>query len=273
MRKRSFGAAANQTALLLLLALTLFPFYMLLITSLKYQDQIVHRFWLPAFPLHFDNYAGAFRQTWPFIWNSILITAGIIGCVLVNSALAGYAFARFRFFGKGALYMAILMLMMVPGFLLLIPQFLLFKHLGLLNTHWAQIFGPMAGASAMATMLMRTFFEGISGSLLEAAEMEGAGELRIFWRIVLPLSGPVLSTVAIINALTGWNNYIWPLVVTSGNKAKPIILALSNIKGPMDQVQGLQFAGYVIAALPILILFVLATRSFVSGMTAGAVKG
>jgi ABC-type glycerol-3-phosphate transport system permease component len=165
------------------------------------------------------------------------------------------------------------MLMMVPAFLLLIPQFILFKNMGLLNTYWAQIFGPMAGASALATMLMRTFFEGISGSLFEAAEMEGAGDLRIFWQIVLPLSQPVIATVAIINALTGWNNYIWPLVVTSGDKVRPIILALSNIKGPMDQVQGLQFAGYVIASLPMLILFVFATKSFISGITSGAVKG
>ncbi|WP_248924022.1 carbohydrate ABC transporter permease [Paenibacillus hamazuiensis] len=274
MRKSGvIGAAVNQLFLLLLLLLTLFPFYMLLITSLKFQDQIVHHFWIPAFPLHFENYIGAFRQTWPFIWNSILITAGIIVCVLVNSTLAGYSFARFQFFGKPALYSLIIMLMMVPGFLLLIPQFILFKHLGLLNTYSAQIFGPMAGASALATMLMRTFFEGISGSLLEAAEAEGAGELRVFWSIVLPLSKPVISTVAVINALTGWNNYIWPLVATSGDKVKPIILALSNIKGPLDQVQGLQFAGYVIAALPMLILFMFATRSFISGITAGAVKG
>lgn len=117
------------------------------------------------------------------------------------------------------------------------------------------------------------FFEGISSSLLEAAELEGAGDLRIFWQMVLPLSQPIIATVAIMNALTGWNNYIWPLVVTSGDRARPIILALSNIKGPLDQVQGMQFAGYVIASVPMLILFVFATRSFISGITSGAMKG
>ncbi|HZG85565.1 carbohydrate ABC transporter permease [Paenibacillus sp.] len=273
MRKRALGAAANHIALASLLLLTLFPFYMLAISSFKFQDQMIHSFWVPAAPLHFENYVGAFLQTYPFIGNSIVITTGIIVCVLINSTLAGYAFARFQFFGQSLLYSLILMLMMVPGFLLLIPQFALFRSFGLLNTYWAQIFGPMAGASALATMLMRTFFEGISKSLIEAAEMEGAGDLRIFWQIVLPLSKPVVSTVAIINALTGWNNYIWPLVVTSGESVRPIILALSNIKGPLDQVQGLQFAGYVIAAMPMLILFAFATKSFISGITAGAVKG
>jgi ABC-type glycerol-3-phosphate transport system permease component len=273
MRKLTYGAAANQLILWLLVALTLFPFYMLLMSSVKFQDQIIHSFWTPAFPLHVDNYSSAFKQTWPFIMNSILITSGIIVCVLINSTLAGYAFARFSFPGKKILYGLILMLLMVPGFLLLIPQFILFKNLGLLNTHWAQIFGPMAGASALATMLMRTFFEGISRNLLEAAELEGAGDLRIFWQMVLPLSQPIIATVAIMNALTGWNNYIWPLVVTSGDRARPIILALSNIKGPLDQVQGMQFAGYVIASVPMLVLFVFATRSFISGITSGAMKG
>lgn len=110
-------------------------------------------------------------------------------------------------------------------------------------------------------------------SLLEAAEVEGAGDFKIFYRIMLPLSVPILSTIAIINALLGWNNYIWPLVVTSGTKVRPIILALSNINGPVDQVQGIQFAGYAIASIPLLLLFVFATKSFISGITAGAVKG
>ncbi|GAA4830152.1 carbohydrate ABC transporter permease [Paenibacillus vulneris] len=270
---RRLGAAANYSVLTLLLLLTLVPFYMLVISSLKYRDQVIHQFWSPSLPLHVNNYAQAFVQLWPYLWNSLLITSGIIICVLVNSTLAGYAFARFSFFGKGVLYYLIIMLMMVPSFLILIPQFILFKNLGLINTYWAQIFGPMAGASAMATMLIRTFFEGLSRSVLEVAEVDGAGDVRIYWQIAIPLSVPILSTVAVINALLGWNNYVWPLVVTSGDKVKPIILALGSVHGPMDQVQGMQFAGYVIASLPLLLLFLFATRTFVSGITAGAVKG
>jgi len=270
---KKIGTWANCAVLTLLLLLTLVPFYMLIVTSLKYRDQVIHEFWFPALPLHWSNYANAFVQLWPFLWNSILITAGIIICVLVNASLAGYAFARFSFWGKSLMYYLIIMLMMVPSFLILIPQFILFKNLGLINTYWAQIFGPMAGASAMATMLIRTFFEGLSTGVLEAAEVEGAGDGRIYLQIALPLSLPILSTVAVINALLGWNNYVWPLVVTSGDKVKPVILALSSVHGSLDQVQGLQFAGYVISSVPLLLLFLFATKSFVSGITAGAVKG
>src|SRR5205085_6250195 len=111
------------------------------------------------------------------------------------------------------------------------------------------------------------FFEGLSESLMEAAEVEGAGDLRIYFQIAIPLSIPILSTVAVINALLGWNNYVWPLVVTSGDKVKPVILALGSMHGTVDQVQGLQFAGYVISSIPLLLLFLIATRSFVSGIT------
>src|SRR5690606_32517550 len=123
---------------------------------------------------------------------------------------------------------------------------------------------PMAFGAAMATFLMKTFFEGIPHSLLEAADMEGAGEMQIFLKIVLPLSLPILSTVAIINFLNGWNNYIWPLVATNGDSVKPVILALSTITGGMNQGVGVKLAGYLISSLPLLLLFLVATKPFIS---------
>ena len=273
MRNRTFGQYLHAFFLTLLLLLTLFPFYMMMATSFKHKVQMNNNFWGISFPLQVDNYATAFQQVFPFILNSIIVTAGIvIGCIAVSS-MAGYSFARFDFPGKSLLFLAILALMMIPGFLLLIPQFLVVKDLGMLNTYQGQIFPPMASISAMATLLTRTFFEGIPGSLLEASEMEGAGELRIFARIVLPLSLPVISTVAIISGITGWNNYIWPLVIVTDNSVKPVIIALANITGHIEQGLGVKLAGYIIASLPVLILFLVSTRSFTEGLTAGAVKG
>jgi ABC-type glycerol-3-phosphate transport system permease component len=272
MVTRRRTAVLHYAALLLLLSFTLLPYYMLLITSLKDRGQIVRDFWIPTVPFHLFHYAEAFRQVWPYVLHSVAITAGLIACVLINGLTAGYAFARFQFAGKRLLYALVLALLMVPGFLLLIPQFMLFKQLGLLNTLSAQFLGPMAGASSMAVLLVRTFFEGIPRSLTEAAEMEGAGDLRILGRIFLPLSLPIVATVAVMNALLGWNNYVWPLVVTSDESVKPVILALSSITGPMDDVQGIQLAGYVLASLPLVVLFLASTRAFVSGITSGAVK-
>ncbi|WP_135557146.1 carbohydrate ABC transporter permease [Paenibacillus cymbidii] len=271
--RNKWTAVPHYAALAALLGLTLFPFYMLLVSSLKYTDQMILNFWGIGLPLHLDNYASAFRQIGPFILNSVFISVCIVVGVVVISSLAGYSFMRFSYPGKNALFLLILALMMVPGFLILIPQFLLVQKLGMLNTYEGQIFPPMAFGASMATYLMRTFFEGLPRSLLEAAETEGAGELQIFGRIVMPLSLPIVAAVAIINFLAGWNNYIWPLVSTTGEKVKPVILALSTVTGSMDQGVSVKLAGYIISSIPLLALFMVATKPFISGITSGAVKG
>lgn len=271
--RNKIAAVPHYALLALLLGLTLFPFYMLVVSSLKYTEQMILNFWGIGFPLHFDNYATAFRQIGPFIGNTILISCCIVIGVVIISSLAGYSFMRFSYPGKNVLFMLILSLMMVPGFLILIPQFLFVQKLGMLNTYEGQIFPPMAFGASMATFLMRTFFEGLPRSLLEAAETEGAGELQIFARIVMPLSLPVIATVSIINFLSGWNNYIWPLVATTGDKVKPVILALSTITGSLDQGISVKLAGFIISSIPLLALFMIATKPFISGITSGAVKG
>jgi ABC-type glycerol-3-phosphate transport system permease component len=269
-RKTSWGVYAG---LVFLLVLTLFPFYMLLISSFKHFDQMILEFWTPSFPLHGDNYASAFRQIAPFIWNTVFISSCIVVGVIIISSLAAYSFVRFDYPGKNALFLLILSLMMIPGFLLLIPQFMLVQKLDMLNTYQGQIFPPMAFGASMATFLMRAFFEGIPKSLLDAADTEGASEWRIYASIVMPLSLPVIATVAILNFLAGWNNYIWPLVATTGDSVKPVILALSTVTGTLDQGISVKLAGYVISSLPLLAFFFLATKPFISGITSGAVKG
>ncbi|MDF2838137.1 MAG: binding-protein-dependent transport system inner rane component [Paenibacillus sp.] len=267
------AAVPHYLVLAILLGLTLFPFYMLIVSSLKYSEQMILNFWGVGFPLHLDNYVTAFKQIGPFIWNTVFISSCIVIGVLIISSFAGYSFMRFSYPGKNVLFMLILSLMMVPGFLILIPQFLLVQKLGMLNTYQGQIFPPMAFGASMATFLMRTFFEGLPRSLLEAAETEGAGELQIFAKVVMPLSLPVISTVSIINFLSGWNNYIWPLVSTTGEKVKPVILALSTVTGSIDQGISVKLAGYIISSIPLLALFLIATKPFISGITSGAVKG
>jgi ABC-type glycerol-3-phosphate transport system permease component len=257
---------------LLFTVLSMFPFYLMLTASVKYKVQIVENLWFPALPFHFDNYVNAFMQIYPFMLNSVIVTVGIVCGVIVVSVLAGYAFVRFDMPGKNVLFTIILSLMMLPSFLLILPQFVLVYKMGLLNTYAVQILPPIAALSPMAILLTRTFFSSLSSQLFESASMDGAGELYILWKIVIPLSIPVIMTIAVIDALTAWNNFIWPLITASKASVKPVIIALQGIMNNNQNEQGVQLAGYVVASLPLLMFFFIATKQFVAGLSSGAIK-
>lgn len=252
--------------------LTVFPFYLTIVNSFKHNLQLAESIWFFDFPLHPTNYAIAFGEIWPGLINSVLITACIIAGAIILSSLAAYSFARFDFPGKHVLYFSIIMFLMIPGFVTLLPQFLLIKEMHMLNSYAGLILPVIATASVMPVMLFLNYFEGLPAGLFEAAQIEGASELRIFWSIALPLSKPMISTVAIISGLQGWNNYIWPMVAATDERVKPVILMLQSIAVNPLEGMGPQLAGYVIASVPMILLFSVATRSFIQGITAGAIK-
>ena len=191
---------------------------------------------------------------------------------MAASSLAGYAFARYQFRGKNLLFYLMMTMMMIPYFLILIPQFIMCKNLGILNTYSVQVF-PSAGAfSILSTFLIRTYMEGLPGSLFEAASLEGAGDIRLFTRIALPLSKPIMATVFITTLISSWNNYIWPLVAANTDTVRPIVVAITKISAGMSQRQGVQFSGYILASLPLVLVFCFATKPFVEGLTAGSIK-
>lgn len=162
--------------------------------------------------------------------------------------------------------------MMIPSFLLLLPQFVLVNKMGLLNTYAVQILPPVGALAPMAVLLARTFFSSLSVSLFEAASLDGAGEFMILLRVVIPLSMPVIATIAVIDSLAGWNNFIWPLMTASQESVKPVIIALQGIMSNSQNEQGVQLAGYVVASMPLLLFFIFATKQFVSGLSSGAIK-
>ena len=184
-----------------ILFLTLVPFYLLLSNSFKWSEEIVKKpFTLPA-EWHFTNYAKSVVQVIHPMANTLLVTICVIVIVLIVGTLAAYTFVRFHFKGSTFLYLAIMALLMIPGFVLLIPQFIQITRLQMYNTFWGLIFPPAAASSATATFLLRTSMEGLSKSLFEAADMEGAGDLQILTKIVVPLSKPTISTVTIMTGL------------------------------------------------------------------------
>lgn len=257
-----------------LLVLTLLPFYLLVINAFKSQTEIILNPFRWASSWQFQNFAKAAPQIYRPMANTLFVTVAVIGITLLVSLLASYAFVRYeRFFGKEILYFGIVALLMIPGFVMLIPQFVQITKLGLYNTFLGLILPPAAYQVAMGTFLTRTSMEAIPKSLFEAAEIEGANDMDILTRVAVPLSKPIMATVTIMTGLNAWNNYIWPLVSSSGEKTQQIAVALTKIVVSVSDGKGVEFAAYIIASMPLIILFCFASKYFVEGLTSGAVKG
>ncbi len=262
---------------LLLIFLGIFTFYPLLFTlftSFKDNSQFYSTFWGPAFPLHWANYADAWRQLYPVLLNTVLV--GVVSAfgVVFLASLAAYVFARHRFPGSNFFFYAIIALLMIPGVLTLIPLFLLVKDLGLLNTYWVLILPYIAGGQAFAIFVLRSFIAAQPEEIFESARIDGAGEFTIYRRIAAPMAKPILGTLAILSLLSTWNDYIWPSVTLRNQDLWTISLKLVSFSSQWASLQqyGPMFAGYVIASVPLLLLFMFTMRLFIEGLSTGAIK-
>ena len=268
------------------LFLTFYPFLFLLQTSVKDNNQFFHQFWALRPPFHWENYTQAWAAIYPYIGNSVWVTiATVVGTLLVAS-LSAYAFARHRFPGREALFYAILALMMVPGVLTLVSAFMWMKQFplaggndlwgkggnGLLNSHLALILPYIAGGQVFAIFILRSFIAALPEELFEAARLDGASEWRLYSQIALPLCRPILGTIAVMTTLSTWNDYVWPLIVLSDDRLKTLSIGLAFFRGAYVTTYGPLLAGYVIASLPLLILFLLTMRAVIAGLTSGALK-
>ena len=275
MTQHRMGAQWLRHVILVLFAfLTFYPFLFMIITSLKNNHQFYHFFWRPiVFPVEWYNWVLAWRQVRGYILNSVIVSGVSIIGVLIIASLAAYAFARGRFPGRNVLFGSIIVLMMFPGVLTIIPSFHLVKALGLLNTYWVMILPDIAYLQILSIYILRTFFESQQPELFEAARIDGANELQAFYRIAIPLARPVLGVIAIITLLATWNDFIWPLLTVTKGSIQPITVGLTYFtSGTFRQAFGPLMAGYTIASLPLIILFGLFMRTFIEGMSAGAVK-
>jgi len=274
MRHRG-GQILLHAILIGILSLTLAPFVFVINNSLRSNSEMNHAFFgLPK--LGHDLFSG-YRYAWevlrPYTLNTILVCVVTgLGVVFVGSVSA-YVFSRCRFKGKDSLFLAVLAFMMIPGVLTLVPSFLWVKQLGLLNSHWVLILPYMAGGQVFAIFLFKSFFDGLPGELFESAKMDGAGHFRLYWSVVLPLSKSVVAVVAIVNILGTWNNFLWPFITNSDAKYHVISsgLFLMN-QSNVSSNYATMFAAYVLASIPLLILFLYATKPFMQGVTSGAFK-
>jgi ABC-type glycerol-3-phosphate transport system permease component len=265
---------AMHLLLAVLVLLSLGPFLFMLVTSLKSNDQFLHSYFSLGIPPQWGNYAEAWGQVRGYLVNSISITAVSVAGGLALAALAAYAFSRYRFTGSGVLFVLVVAVMLVPGVLTLIPIFVILRDLSLIGTHRALYAVYITESLALGILVLRSFFASVPEELLEAASLDGASEIRIAARVVAPLAAPALLTVAIMDALAAWNEYLWPLIVLPDVKRWTIVQGLVAFR---DRYAGMSawgplFAGFVIASAPLLVLFFASTRRFVSAITSGAMK-
>jgi ABC-type glycerol-3-phosphate transport system permease component len=271
---RALSQSVQHIVLIVLLFLSLFPLIFMVYTSFKTQQQFRLNFWFPTWPLRLENYTLAWNFINGYLFNTVMVTVAIVAGVLLFGSLSAYAFARHRFPGRDLFFYAIISLMMIPGILTLVPAFVLVKDLGLLNTRTVLILPAIASGQVFAIFILTTFLRAQPEELFEAARIDGAGDFQCYRHIALPLSVDVMATLAIVNIIASWNSFIWPLITVNDNALKVISIGLYHFSRStvMNPHYGFIFAGYVIATIPLLLLFSLAGRYYVRGITSGALK-
>ncbi len=271
-----FGSWLKYLFLALIGAWMLLPFFWMISASLMTAKEItrVPPPLLPSLP-QWHNYIEVGYVT-PMVrayFNSLVVTVLTVLGLLFTSSLSGFAFAKYDFPGRDFFFMLVLASMMIPFFVIVIPVFYIIKQLGWINNYAGLIFPSIV--SGYGIFLMRQFILDIPDELLDAARLDGASEFRIYWQLVIPLTGSALATLGSFNFVAIWNAFLWPLLVVQSRNMWTVPLALNSLRtyGNEAQLQHLQMAGTALSIIPALIGFVFLQRYFVKGITLSGLKG
>lgn len=277
------GSIAVRTLVALVVALiVLGPLALMFATSLKGNPQQIlvdlgnfNAFWVAPGDASLDNYRAVLSDRQApflrFLFNSVLIVFSIVILGVFANSLAAYALSRLRFGGRRLVLSVIVALMIIPVEALVVPLLLMVNRVGWLDTYHAQIVPFIA--HPLSIFLFYQFFTKLPKDLDEAATIDGATPLMIYWRIILPLSLPVIATVAILQSLEYWNAYLWPLMVTRGPDVRPVSLALAQFFTTPPPLWGNQMAFSVLMSLPVLVAYLAFQRWFIQSVVGSAVKG
>lgn len=274
-RANGRGDGLKHAFILLVLGIELLPLYMMAQISVKDNAGFIHNPWLPSPPStwHWENLVFAVKLVGPYIANTVFVAVSGTVVSLTFALLGAYFFARYKLPFSGVLWSAFILLMLLPGIANIVPLFSLLKGLNLLNTLYALIVVGVAGGQVFNLFVLRGFIEDLPKDLFEAAEMDGASHLQQLRHIVIPMSGSIIGTLAILAFLGKWNEFLLPLVVLRDQELFTLGVGLIYLDGEYVKQWGQIMAAYVVAALPLLVLFLFTMRLFVKGLAQGAVKG
>lgn len=261
-------------AILAIMALVIvFPFIWMMLTSFKPEAQIA-QYPPKLFPdtWTLENYENVWSRI-PFarlLLNSVILAGGVTLVSLLLDSMAAYALSRLEFPGRDAIFIVILIALMLPFQVMFIPLFVVVHDLGMLDSYSGLIV-PRA-TNAFGIFMLRQFFMTLPRELDEAARIDGASEFGIYWRIILPLSGPALATLAIFHFMYNWNDFLWPLLITSSTEMRTLPAGLALFVGQHVVEYGVVMAGAVLTLLPLLVAFLFAQRYFIQGIAMTGIK-
>ena len=280
---RLFGSTRLQSAVLSVLShlilivatiIVVYPVLWMFLGSLKSGTELLTNVWgLPSTPM-WENYPKAWEQgrLGVAFLNSVIVSVNVVLLAVVISSLAGFAFARMQFRGSMGLFLVFVFTMQVGA--PMVPLYVLVVRMGLTDSHLGLILPQVAGALPLAIFIFRAFFQSLPQELLDAARVDGCTDLGVFTRVVMPVSGPAVATVAILQFLGSWNEFTLPLILVRQPDMRTLPLTLSSFTWEFGRTDwSLVFCALSVGALPMIILYVFMQRWFIQGLTEGAVKG
>ena len=275
-RRPVMGDVLIYAGLTLLAIIFCVPFVWLVITSLKPADEVFSGAWIPS-EWRWENYVDVFDSApvLRWMWNTLVVTVLAVVAVLLSSSLVAYGFARIRFKGRGPLFALVIGTYLLPGAVTMIPTFLIWNELGAVNTFWPLWAGNLFG-TAFYIFMLRQFMLTIPQDLIDSARIDGAGFLRIYWNVMLPLVRPALVAVAIFEANAKWDDFMGPLIYLNSPDNYTLALGLANLKATFQELGAqwsLLMAASVIFTIPMIILFFMFQRYFMEGITHTGIKG
>lgn len=273
---------ATNIALLILLSIfavfCLAPFVFLVISSLRPGVEMIRQgisLNIDFSALNFKNYGlllegkDGIYLSWYF--NSVMITILQTVLSLILTSMAGYAFAMYDFRGKNALFIIVLIVMMIPVEILILPLYQLSINADLIDTYWGVILPFVVAPTSI--FFFRQYCNSLPKELLDAGRIDGCGEFKIFFKIMVPLMKPAFGAMGILQAMSSWNSFVWPLIALRSNDMLTLPIGLQSLMTPYGNNYDMLFPGAVMSVIPIIILFILNQKAFISGLTVGGVKG